>query len=128
MKEAASCYRKAAAAGDGESWAILARFYFFYGDILQVRERDFTKAVKQAGSSGAVQLKRLLWMYYAGPEALNGEVFHKENAKKAFQLARQLAREGYAAFYPVLSSYYEIGYGTRKNSHLAAHWAEKARI
>lgn len=128
LKEAASWYRKAAAAGDGESWAILARFYFFYGDILQVRERDFTKAVKQAGSSGAVQLKRLLWMYYAGPEALNGEVFHKENAKKAFQLARQLAREGYAAFYPVLSSYYEIGYGTRKNSHLAAHWAEKARI
>lgn len=84
LKEAASWYRKAAAAGDGESWAILARFYFFYGDILQVRERDFTKAVKQAGSSGAVQLKRLLWMYYAGPEALNGEVFHKENAKKPF--------------------------------------------
>lgn len=66
-------------------------------------------------------------MYYAGPEALNGEVFHKENAKKPFSWLASW-QEGYAAFYPVLSSYYEIGYGTRKNSHLAAHWAEKARI
>ena len=127
LKETAAWYKKAAAAGDTDSWAMLARFYFFYGDILGIKEKDFTKAARQGKPSRIINTEKLLWRYYAEPQTVQGGVFHKENPKKAFQLAHQLARNGYIEFFKVLSSYYSRGYGTKENSRMADYWAGKAR-
>lgn len=127
LKEAAAWYKKAAAAGDTDSWAMLAKFYFFYGDVLGARERDFTKAARQGKSSRIFNTERLLWMYYSSPAAVPAGVFHNENPKKAFLLARQLARNGQLEFFGILSSYYASGYGTKKSSRMADYWAGKAR-
>lgn len=90
-------------------------------------EKDFTKAARKGSSSSDIYVDVLLWKYYAGPGPHDGEVFHKENPKKAFQLAQRLAREGHFKFYKIMSSYYEEGYGTKRSSRMAAYWADQVR-
>lgn len=127
MKEAAGWYKKAAAAGDVDSSAFLGKLYLYYGDVLGVTEKDFTKAARKGSSSSDIYVDVLLWKYYAGPGPHDGEVFHKENPKKAFQLAQRLARKGHFKFYKIMSSYYEEGYGTKRSSRMAAYWADQVR-
>lgn len=126
LKEAADWYKKAAAAGDSDAWAMLARMYLFYGDRLECSDRDFLRAAREGRHSLNVNMNVLLWMYFAGPEPLAGQVLHKENPKKAFKLAQLLAKQGFTDFYGILSSYYENGYGTKISRRMADYWAEKA--
>ncbi len=128
VKMAAEYYKKAARAGDEDSWAVLARMYLYIGDALEVKDRDFIKAAKNGYTSGLLNTRVLLWRYYAGPGPTDGEIMHQENPKQAFLLARQLAAEGYIDFYKVLSDYYRDGYGTKKSARLAKIWANKVRV
>ena len=105
---------------------MLARMYLFYGDRLECSDRDFLRAAREGRRSLNVNMNVLLWMYFAGPEPLAGQVLHKENPKKAFKLAQLLAKQGFTDFYGILSSYYENGYGTKISRRMADYWAEKA--
>lgn len=128
VKMAAEYYKKAARAGDDDSWAVLARMYLYIGDALEVEDKDFIKAAKNGYTSGLLNTRVLLWRYYAGPTPTDGEILHQENPKQAFLLARQLAAEGYTDFYKILSDYYRDGYGAKKSARLAKIWANKVRV
>lgn len=118
-KEAAYWLKKAANVGDVDAWAILANMYLYGGDELGVAEKDFLKAAKNGSAAKSLDVRRLLWQYYAGPGPVNGECFHKENPRKAYLLAKELAHEGNRNFMKILSGYYAEGYGTYLSPRLA---------
>lgn len=128
VKKAAAYYKKAANAGDDDSWAVLARMYLYIGDTLEVEDKDFIKAAKNGYASTLLNTRLLLWRYYAGPWPTDGEILHHENPKQAFLLARQLASEGYTDFYKILSDYYRDGYGTKKSMRLSKMWGSRVRV
>ena len=122
-KEAVYWLKKAANVGDVDAWAILANMYLYGGDQLGVTEKDFLKAAKNGTTAKSLDVRPLLWMYYAGPEPVNGECFHKENPRKAYLLAKELAHEGDRNFMKILSDYYATGYGTYLSPRLAEKYA-----
>lgn len=126
LKEGVEWYRKAANAGDVDSWAILARYYLFYGNLLGIKDKDFIRAAKNGYLAEVGNTRAFLWLYYAGERPVLGEALHEENPKQAFLLARQLASEGNKSFYPILSLYYETGYGTKRSMRMAKFWKERA--
>lgn len=125
--KAAGCLKKAANIGDEEAWAILANMYLYGGGQIGVTDKDFLKAAKNGMRARSLDVRRLLWQYYAGPKPMNGEYFHKENPRKAYLLAKELAHEGDHTFMQILSEYYAEGYGTYLSPRLAAKYAQNPK-
>ena len=125
LKETEVCCKKAGEAGSSDAWEILAYLYLYHGKILSAEGRDFLKAAKNVRVGHLFDMDYFMWLYYHGAESPLEDGLHAENPKKAFTMARKLAKKRKEEFYKILAEYYCTGYGVKENQKMAEEWLSK---
>ena len=125
LKKAEELYKKAAEAGDADSWAVLARMYLYKGPEVGAGKQEFLEAAEKGENSKRIDTRKLRWRFYAGEKPTDGELLHEENPKEAFRCAKELASKRHGSFYPILADYYQKGYGIKANPEKAEFWRSK---